>query len=63
MASSCSIAADNVFGPAVNSSCRGGFDFTILFEQSILGILPAGVFLIAFPAALYSLTRNRPRTE
>ncbi|EED13629.1 ATP-binding cassette transporter, putative [Talaromyces stipitatus ATCC 10500] len=35
----------------------------MLFEQSILGILPAGAFLIAFPAALYPLTKSRPRTE
>lgn len=63
MASACSIEADNAFGPAVNASCRDGFDFTLLFEQSILGILPAVVFLVAFPEALYRLTKRRPRTE
>ncbi|KAF3026419.1 hypothetical protein E8E14_010909 [Neopestalotiopsis sp. 37M] len=40
---------DDTFGPVVASSCRGGFDFTLLFEQTILGSLPAGIF--AFSAA------------
>lgn len=39
-------AADNSFGPAVPSDCRGGFDFTLLFEQAILSILPCALFLL-----------------
>lgn len=39
-------AADNSFGPAVPSECRGGFDFTLLFEQTILSILPCALFLL-----------------
>jgi len=37
---------EKVFGPAVDP-CRGRFDFTLFFEETILTILPAGVFLIA----------------
>ncbi|KAJ6784449.1 hypothetical protein PWT90_09718 [Aphanocladium album] len=40
---SCPAAADNAFGPAVSALCRSGFDFTLLFEESILTILPFGL--------------------
>lgn len=39
----CSIAVEDVFGPTVDSSCHHGFDFTLLFEESILTILPLGI--------------------
>ncbi len=34
------------FGPAVPVGCRGGFDFTLLFEQSILSLAPCLIFCI-----------------
>ncbi|GMG07807.1 unnamed protein product [Aspergillus oryzae] len=37
----CSLQADNNFGPAIDPGCRDGFDFTLLFEQAILGLVPA----------------------
>ncbi|KHO01327.1 ABC transporter [Metarhizium album ARSEF 1941] len=37
---SCSIHVHDVFGPTVASSCLNGFDFTLLFEESILTLLP-----------------------
>lgn len=37
---------ERAFGPAVDA-CRDRFDFTLFFEETILTILPAGVFLIA----------------
>ena len=43
---SCPPSADNVFGPAVSQHCRGGFDFTLLFEQSILSLAPSLVLLV-----------------
>ncbi|KAJ3499459.1 hypothetical protein NLG97_g302 [Lecanicillium saksenae] len=43
MARSCPAAADNAFGPVVTAQCRSGFDFTLLFEESILTILPLGI--------------------
>lgn len=36
----CTIAVEDRFGPVVGNSCLGGFDFTLLFEESILTILP-----------------------
>ncbi|KID73703.1 ABC transporter, partial [Metarhizium brunneum ARSEF 3297] len=38
--SSCSIDVHNVFGPTVAYACLNGFDFTLLFEESILTLLP-----------------------
>ncbi|KAJ3495648.1 hypothetical protein NLG97_g3239 [Lecanicillium saksenae] len=36
----CTIEVERAFGPAVSSQCLGGFDFTLLFEETILTILP-----------------------
>ncbi|KAK4212261.1 ABC multidrug transporter [Rhypophila decipiens] len=43
------VCHDELFGPAVaTESCRGGFDFTVLFQESVLSIpLSAGFLLIA----------------
>ena len=42
-------------------SCRGGFDFSLLFEESILQILPILLMLIIAPVRLWQLlhTRNK----
>ncbi|KAL6239814.1 hypothetical protein BDW75DRAFT_197446 [Aspergillus navahoensis] len=40
--------ADNALQP-VPSSCRGGFDFSLLFEEVILGILPLAIIAIILP--------------
>lgn len=48
MASNNRTDADNRFGPAVQG-VRGGFDFTVLFEDSFLVIAPASLLLIAIP--------------
>lgn len=39
----CSIEVEDVFGPSVAGSCLGGFDFTLLFEESILTLPPLGI--------------------
>lgn len=36
----CNIAIEDAWGPVVPASCLQGFDFTLLFEESILTILP-----------------------
>ncbi|ODA76961.1 hypothetical protein RJ55_07478 [Drechmeria coniospora] len=41
----CSTAVEDVFGPTVASSCLGGFDFTLLFEESILTLPALGIAL------------------
>lgn len=38
---------DETFGPSVGPDCRGGFDFTLTFESSILSVAPSIIFLIA----------------
>jgi hypothetical protein len=41
----CSPSVDGSFGPIVDD-CVRTFDFTLLFEESILSILPSSIFLI-----------------
>lgn len=41
------VAADNTWGPWAGPECRGGLDFTLLFEESILILLPAVLLIIA----------------
>jgi hypothetical protein len=51
----CSMATDDDFGPVVKS-CLRSFDFTLLFEESALTILPLGIastfFLVAYSLLL-----------
>jgi hypothetical protein len=49
---------DGLFGPGLNSICRGGFDFTLLFEDSILNLLPAASFLLLAPLRIWQLARR-----
>ncbi len=51
---SCQIV-DNTFGPYAGVGCRGGFDFTLLFEDSILSILPLCLTLVAAAPRIFSL--------
>ncbi|KAK2038982.1 ABC transporter [Colletotrichum somersetense] len=52
---------DQSFGPWAGDACRGGFDFTLMFEESILTIPLQCLFLLALPirmGQLYSMTRK-----
>jgi hypothetical protein len=40
-------------------SCRGGFDFTLLFEETILQILPIALILILVPFRIVQLSQKR----
>lgn len=51
----CTIAVEDVFGPDVSPSCLDGFDFTVLFEETILTLLPLGVFLLLAPIQVLKL--------
>lgn len=51
--------ADTSFGPVVPSTCRGGFDFTLLFEQIFFGFLPATALLVAATFRLWHLRHAR----
>ena len=49
---------DDTFGPWAGS-CRGGFDFTLLFEESFLSLLPLCLLLLAVPLrVLYLIKRG-----
>lgn len=50
----CAPTADAAFGPAVQG-CLNGFDFTLIFEQSIFVILPAALLLVVAPFRLLHL--------
>ncbi|RAQ42669.1 ABC transporter [Aspergillus flavus] len=52
---------DDSFGPFVTTLCHGGFDFTVLFEASILTIVPAACFLLLVPFRLVQLSRQSPK--
>ncbi|KAJ5246170.1 P-loop containing nucleoside triphosphate hydrolase protein [Penicillium chermesinum] len=56
----CAVSDEDVFGPIVNSSCRHGFDFTLLFEETIFTFLP---ILIACPIVLIRLWTLRNVSE
>lgn len=52
----CGFAADTKLGPSV-SPCRREFDFTIVFEEVVLVVIPAAVFVVLAIASLLSLHR------
>ena len=51
----CNIRVHDVFGPAVSSTCHYGFDFTLLFEEVFLCIVPIVVLTVLIPIRLYQL--------
>ncbi|KPM36182.1 Multidrug resistance-associated protein 1 [Neonectria ditissima] len=64
MASSSSCAGvDDSFGPHA-SDCRGGFDLTLLFEESILVVPITALLLLAAPCRIvYLLRKNTVKVE
>ncbi|MCJ1311900.1 hypothetical protein MMC25_005573 [Agyrium rufum] len=58
----CSPADDRHFGPAVGAQCRNGFDFTLLFEQTILSILPSVILLVLTVPRFSALLRASVKT-
>ena len=53
---------DDSFGPTV-TNCRGDFDFTLLFEQSIMSIGPSAILLLLFPLRLMQLLQQDMKTR
>ncbi|KAJ6119541.1 P-loop containing nucleoside triphosphate hydrolase protein [Penicillium sp. IBT 18751x] len=53
----CSVANEDLFGPVVDASCRNGFDFTLLFEELILTLVPISFFLLAASLRIWILRR------
>lgn len=54
---SCLDGIDDTFGPWAGPGCRGGFDFTLFFEDTILTIPLYCLFLIALPVRVYQLAQ------
>src|ERR1700761_3091207 len=55
----CSLAADRKFGPLIQ--CKE-FDFTLVFEQSILVIAVSTLFLISIPLRLKKVLSQDEKT-
>lgn len=53
------MASDDKFGPQV----PGIFDFTLLFEQSILSLLPTVLFIVVAPLRILPLLRRESRVK
>ncbi|TVY81873.1 ABC transporter FUM19 [Lachnellula suecica] len=54
MENPCSPSLDDTWGPVVDV-CRRPFDFTLIFEESILSLLPAGVFFLLALGRIWQL--------
>lgn len=55
---------DDSFGPKVkawDADCRGGFDFTLLFEEAILSIGPSSLLLLLVPWRISQLYGKRTK--
>lgn len=50
---------DRSFGPTTSIQCRHGLDFTLLFEESFLTILPAALMIIASTIRVFFLRNKR----
>lgn len=61
MANSTCSEADSAFGPVLPAGCRGA-DLTLAFEQSILTLLPAAIFLIILPARIFYLSKQSTKS-
>lgn len=48
---------DDRFGPHADG-CRGGFDFTLLFEETILTLLPLAIILLITPLRIFYLFKK-----
>lgn len=56
----CPPLIDKSFGPFAGA-CRGGFDFTLLFEETILTIPLSATFLLLLPFRLWLLYKNEKK--
>jgi ATP-binding cassette, subfamily C (CFTR/MRP), member 1 len=59
----CSIDVEDRFGPQVDSSCLGGFDFTLLFEEAFLSIAPLILVALFLPFRLHELAYRFQRIK
>ena len=61
---SCHIYEEAVFGPVVVAlpTCYNGFDFTLLFEENILSLVPNVILTILLIFRVSLLLRRKPCT-
>ncbi|KAF2475450.1 canalicular multispecific organic anion transporter 1 [Lindgomyces ingoldianus] len=57
------VAVDDSFGPYAGEQCRGGFDFTLLFEDTIFCILPLILVFCMAPFRIFYLRRKRTKVS
>lgn len=59
------VCTDASFGPSVPpiGECRGGFDFTVTFEESIFSIAPASILILILPLRILRLWGSSPKTR
>ncbi|OAL69956.1 multidrug resistance protein [Trichophyton violaceum] len=60
---SCTIRAEDAFGPAVAPECLDGFDFTLLFEESFFSIGVCSAMLLSLPVQLARLSHQHNRHQ
>ncbi|EDN98225.1 hypothetical protein SS1G_13082 [Sclerotinia sclerotiorum 1980 UF-70] len=58
----CGIDQDDSFGPVLKG-CRENFDFTLVFEESILSLAPSAFLLLLVPARLVQLWGSRKKVR
>ncbi|KAI1310106.1 ABC transporter [Xylaria venustula] len=58
MMTTCTQDSDRVFGPRVDPRCRN-LDFTLTFEDLVLSLLPAVVFILLSPFRVIPLIRKK----
>ncbi|EXF80647.1 ABC transporter [Colletotrichum fioriniae PJ7] len=54
----CSSGLDNSLGPWAGELCRGGFDFTLFFEEAILAVPLQSILLLLLPTSALRLARS-----
>ena len=54
---------DDDFGPWAGPACRGGFDFTLLFEETILTIPIQALFLYLLPIRIIQLLKEETKVK
>jgi ATP-binding cassette subfamily C (CFTR/MRP) protein 1 len=58
--SDCS-SVDHSFGPWAGPDCRGGFDFTLLFEEVFFSTVPLVLYLVAVSFRIFYLWNRQAK--
>jgi hypothetical protein len=58
----CAFANDNSFGPSIAKTCRA-FDFTLLFEQALLSLVPSILLVLGSIFRLSRIARHDAKTS